>query len=242
MDPTARNSYYIDKNSPIPESVQSFLNAAQAKLPFLSYMLSPKVDQWGRTTGKKDVLVRAFENFLSPGYISTRNETPVDREIAAVYKETGDSSILPRTADKSFQVDGETNRLSAKEYAEYARERGERSYRYINELLSMPEYKALDPDEKAEVIAQMYQAANAEAKKEVDSDYDLPATVIKAYEANKQAGILYGDYYLWKLSLDSSPNQQEVIDALNSMSSLSRSQKRFLFSQRFPNSKQKPFG
>lgn len=242
IDPTARNSYYVDKNSPIPESVQEFLNAAQAKIPFLSFFLSPKVDQWGRTSGKDNALVRAFENFISPGYISTRNETAVDKEIAKIYKETGETGILPRTADKYFKADGETKRLSAQEYTKYAQERGKRSFEYINQLLSNPGYQKLDPDEKAEVIQQMYRAANAEAKKEVEPDYDIPNTVIKAYEANKQAGILYGDYYLYKMGLESTPNQQEVIDALNSIGSLSKSQKRFLFEQRFPNAKRKPFG
>ena len=242
IDPTARNSYYVDKNSPIPESVQEFLNAAQAKIPFLSFFLSPKVDQWGRTSGKDNALIRAFENFISPGYISTRNETAVDKEIAKIYKETGETGILPRTADKYFKADGETKRLSAQEYTKYAQERGKRSFEYINQLLSNPGYQKLGPDEKAEVIQQMYQAANAEAKKEAEPDYDIPNTVIKAYEANKQAGILYGDYYLYKMGLESTPNQQEVIDALNSIGSLSKSQKRFLFEQRFPNAKRKPFG
>lgn len=241
IDPTARNSYYIDKKSPIPPAVQKFLNTAQAKIPFLSFFLSPKIDQWGRTSVKENVLVRAFENFISPGYISTRNETPVDKEIAKIYKETGETSILPKNADKYFTVDGETNRLSAKEYTEYAQERGQRSFKYINELLSNSDYQKLNADEKVEVIQLMYQVANAEAKKEVEPDYDIPKTVIKAYEANKQAGILYGDYYLYKMGLDSNPNQREVIEALNK-TGLSKSQKQFLFEQRFPKSKRKPFG
>ena len=131
--------------------------------------------------------------------------------------------------------------MSAQEYTKYAQERGKRSFEYINQLLSNPGYQKLDPDEKAEVIQEMYQAANAEAKKEVEPDYDIPNTVVKAYEANKQAGILYGDYYLYKMGLESTPNQQEVIDALN-RSGLTRAQKRYLFHQRFPNAKQKPFG
>ena len=241
IDATPRNSYYLDKNSPLPESVQRFLNTAQAKIPGLSYLLAPRVDQWGRSTGKDSVILRAFENFISPGYLSVRTETPVDREIAEVYRETGEAGILPKTADKSFQADGETRRLSAQEYTKYAQERGKRSFEYINQLLSNPGYQKLDPDEKAEVIQEMYQAANAEAKKEVEPDYDIPNTVVKAYEANKQAGILYGDYYLYKMGLESTPNQQEVIDALN-RSGLTRAQKRYLFHQRFPNAKQKPFG
>lgn len=241
IDATPRNSYYVDKNSPLPESVQRFLNTAQAKIPGLSYLLAPRVDQWGRSTGKDSVILRAFENFISPGYLSVRTETPVDREIAEVYRETGEAGILPKTADKSFQADGETRRLSAQEYTKYAQERGKRSFEYINQLLSNPGYQKLDPDEKAEVIQEMYQAANAEAKKEVEPDYDIPNTVVKAYEANKQAGILYGDYYLYKMGLESTPNQQEVIDALN-RSGLTRAQKRYLFHQRFPNAKQKPFG
>ena len=102
IDATPRNSYYLDKNSPLPESVQQFLNTAQAKIPGLSYLLAPRVDQWGRSTGKDSVILRAFENFISPGYLSVRTETPVDREIAEVYRETGEAGILPKTADKSF--------------------------------------------------------------------------------------------------------------------------------------------
>lgn len=240
IDPTVRNSYYIDKTSVIPEGVQPFLNMIQSKIPGFSYLLSPKVDQWGRTTNKENVVLRAFENFISPGYISTGNETPVDKELAEIYEETGEKSVLPSYADKSFQVDGETYRLSSKEYAEYAQAKGQLSFQLINELLSNPTYQRLDADEKVEIIGQMYQAANAAAKKEINDDYDLPTTVIKAYEANKQAGILYGEYYLWKMSLDDTPNMQEVVDALN-RTRLTKTQKKFLFAQRFPRSKNNPF-
>ena len=240
IDPTVRNSYYIDKTSVIPEGVQTLLNTIQSKIPGFSYLLAPKVDQWGRTTNKENVVLRAFENFISPGYISTRKETPVDKELAEIYEETGEKSVLPSYADKSFKVDGETYRLSSKEYTEYAQAKGQLSFKLINELLSNSDYQKLDVDEKVEIIGQMYQAANAEAKKEVNSDYDIPNTVIKAYEANKQAGILYGEYYLWKMSLDSTPNMQEVIDALN-RTNLTKSQKKFLFAQRFPQSNNNPF-
>lgn len=240
IDPTVRNGYYIDKTSVIPEGVQTLLNTIQSKIPGFSYLLAPKVDQWGRTTNKENVVLRAFENFISPGYISTRKETLVDKELAEIYEETGEKSVLPSYADKSFKVDGETYRLSSKEYTEYAQAKGQLSFKLINELLSNSDYQKLDVDEKVEIIGQMYQAANAEAKKEVNSDYDIPNTVIKAYEANKQAGILYGEYYLWKMSLDSTPNMQEVIDALN-RTNLTKSQKKFLFAQRFPQSNNNPF-
>ena len=240
IDPTVRDSYYIDKTSVIPEGVQTLLNTIQSKIPGFSYLLAPKVDQWGRTTNKENVVLRAFENFISPGYISTRKETPVDKELAEIYEETGEKRVLPSHADESFKVDGETYRLSSKEYTEYAQSKGQLSFKLINELLSNSDYQKLDVDEKVEIIRQMYQVANAEAKKEVNSDYDIPNTVIKAYEANKQAGILYGEYYLWKMSLDSTPNMQEVIDALN-RTNLTKSQKKFLFAQRFPQSNNNPF-
>lgn len=58
--------------------------------------------------------------------------------------------------------------------------------------------------------------------------------------ADQTAGTLYGEYYLWKLSLDGSLKQQDVIDALN-RTHLSKAQKRFLFEQRFLEAKQNPF-
>lgn len=240
IDGTQRNSYYIDKTSPVPENVQKFLNAVQAKIPGLSFMLEPKVDQWGRQSDEKPPVLRAFENFISPGYSSTAKVTDVDEEIKKIYEATGEASVLPSTAKKNMMVDGETYKFEPKEYTEYAKERGQKAFTYINQLLGNSEYQKLSVDEKVEVVSWMYQYANAEAKHEVNSDYDIPQTVIKAYEAYNQANILYGQYYLWKMNLGDSPNQQEVIDALNK-SSLTRVQKGYLFAQKFPKSKRKPF-
>lgn len=240
IDGTTRNSYYVDKNSPLPESVQRFLNSAQTKLPGLSFLLSPKVDQWGRTTNKDNVVLRAFENFISPGYISTRNETPVDKEISKLYDSTGETGILPSYASKSFTSQGETVRFTAPEYADFSKKRGQLSYDTINSILSDPDYQKLSADDKAELIRDIYGLSNAIAKSEVSDKYSLAKQYVKAYEAKKQAGIFYGDYLLYKLSLESTPTQQEVIDALN-QTNLTKEQKRFLFKQRWPDSKNNPF-
>ena len=64
-------------------------------------------------------------------------------------------------------------------------------------------------------------------------------TVIKAYEAHKETGVSYADYFGYKLSLDDYPTQKEMISALNS-SNLTKSQKSYIFEQRYENSKNNP--
>ncbi|MEG0340183.1 MAG: hypothetical protein RR573_09730, partial [Oscillospiraceae bacterium] len=63
-----RRTYYIDKNSEIPAGAQKFIQKQQAKIPFASQSLPPRLDQWGRKDVEPNIAMRVFENFLSPGY------------------------------------------------------------------------------------------------------------------------------------------------------------------------------
>lgn len=195
VDDIKRNAYYKDKNSNLPEFMNSFIQQTAAKIPFASRMLPEKIDRWGRTERYGRLPERVLENFVSPGYYSNNKSTWTDDKLMELYEKTGDSAILPDVAKKSFMVDGKTKYLSADEYVKYSKELGQMSYKYITEFLKAP--NTMDAETKADVIKALYEYSNAKAKEKV-SDYELPVkynNVEKAVKRGMSPAAYYYNYY-----------------------------------------------
>lgn len=196
IDDTTRTTYN-DKNSPLPNVVQSTLQKAQAKIPFANQLLQPRLDNWGREEKKESAtnyIVSALENFVSPGYISKVNTTKVDTELQILYDNTGEN-VLPPNVNKYWTYNKETVNLSAEEYYKYKKERGEISYKYIEQALNNNNFKSLSDDLKVDVIKKVYEYANAKAKYNTSTKYDLNDTARKVYNAEKK-GINPVDYFI----------------------------------------------
>ena len=191
IDNTQRNAYYKDRNSNLPEVIESFINKSAAKIPFVSRMLPEKVDRWGRTQKYGSVPERVLENFASPGYYSKEAPTWTDEKIMTIYKNTGNKSVIPKAADKSFEVNGEMVYLSPDEYVEYSKTKGQLSYKYVTEFLKIP--ANIDDETKVEIISAIYEYSNAKAKEKV-SDYELTAKYQKVDDAMKK-GTSPAKYY-----------------------------------------------
>lgn len=196
IDGTRRNSYYVDQNSQLPQTLQIALQKNMAKIPFASKLLTPYVDAWGRESEQKPAALRAFENFLSPGYLSKTRTTPADDLIKDLYLQTGNSAILPSNAQKSFLVDGERVRLTAAQYAQASKVRGQTAQGLIAGLGKLPAFAGLESADKEKVISDAYSYATAIAKQQV-SDYQPDGWIEKAQEA-KRAGIPVETYLLYK--------------------------------------------
>ena len=198
IDPKER-MWYTDKNSKTFDSFsQGVINNVKSKIPGLSFTQAPKIDPWGRTVTRGGVGERILENFISPGYYSEIEYSDVDKELKNLFIST-DESVLPKTANESFPVNGETKYLTADEYVTYAKAKGEYSFDYINEFINSSKYKKLSDEEKAEVIKNLYKFADAKAKTTV-SDYDLLAKgsnykTVTLWERNGKSVI---DYYIFK--------------------------------------------
>lgn len=81
IDPV-RRGVYVDKNEDMPAAFQRFFQSnIKAKLPFTNQSLQPRLDAWGRESAPKSLPLRAFENFVSPGYISMGQTTPADKAV-----------------------------------------------------------------------------------------------------------------------------------------------------------------
>lgn len=192
IDPKTRNAYYNDKNSGVPEFLSQTVRSAMSKTPFLQSKLPERIDAWGRNSGEgQGLFERAAENFFSPGYYSKSKTTEVDKLIQQIYKETGDSSILPGNAGKSFKHNNETYYMSAEEYVTYAKTRGQTAYSIIDELRQSSAFNKLSADDKAACIDDAYTLAAAIAKSGTNSGYSMEENAAKwqreAYESGSYA-------------------------------------------------------
>lgn len=193
IDGTRRTAYH-DKNSGVPQWIDEFAQKQAAKLPGATYLLQPYIDAWGRESEPKPIMQRAFENFLSPGYISKRNVTPADEAIGGLYEATGERSVLPTYANKDFTVDNEKLNLSAQQYTDFARQRGQTAKGLIEAVARQKEYQNLALSDQVAIISDIYAYANAIGKTGV-SGYQLDGWVKNAYEA-QQAGVPLETYLL----------------------------------------------
>lgn len=184
IDSKRRNSHYVDKNSKVSSFSQGILNTAKSKIPGLEMTNAEAVDAWGRTESNGNLLQRIFGNFFSPGYASSVDYDETANELLRLHRtETvqndDDLHVLPKTATKSFAVNGETKYLTADEYEKFAKAKGQYSYDYVSKFLNGSAYKKLTDEERAAVITKLYGYATAKAKSEV-SDYDV--SEVSAYK------------------------------------------------------------
>ena len=228
IDPVRRSTYTSSGDS-WPKLLSDPTQKAAAKIPFASTKLQPYVDQWGREQVNDNLASRAFQNFLSPGYYSEVEQTRVDEEVERLYETNGDSGVLPGYAPKYFYVDKKRVDLSADEYTELAKDKGQRAYKYLLDMIDTSAYKKLDDTEKANAVKRVYELALAQAKEKV-SDYELEDEYEKIISAQKY-DISPGTYigimvHVGKLEADkhihgdsiSGSKKKKVYEYINSLS------------------------
>lgn len=245
---TTRRSTYGPESFMLTKGMQRTVRKQMAKVPGLSMALQPFIDQWGRVQKNNDganLGAQLMLNMVSPGYLSKKNQTPVDEEILRLQKATGNTSVIPAYAPTVVSFGGQTYAMQPSEYTRYAMNRGQGSYRYIEKLLKNSDYKRLNSASRAEVIQDVYRYSDALAKKEFFQErgiaYQWSDWQEKAYLAQKEAGIPVEVYILLRNSTpDSTPTQAEYAETLRRVS-LSQEQRRYLFNLRWPDSKKNPF-
>lgn len=203
VDDTRRNSYYNDKTTPLPYKVQTALNKNLAKLPIASKTLPAKVNVWGEEmeSGKGGTLGRLAQNMLSPGYYGEMRDTPLDREVLRVYKQTGEGKALPTAPQKYMEYKGARHDLSAKEYEQFAKTKGQTQKALAEKVIGLPIYKNSSDDTKADILQDVYAYGSYVARKEYLPEYEKTGWEQKAYEAKKQ-GIAPETYLQFRYEAD----------------------------------------
>jgi hypothetical protein len=196
-----RRANFVDKSSAVPKTLQKTAQKILGKIPFAENQKIPYIDAWGRTEENDNFLLRAFENFVSPGYVSKIEDDKVNKELAKVYTNTGESGVIPKKAGTSFSVNGKMVYLDADKYVQYATDKGQYSRKYLEEMLLSGLYNGLSSDGKAEAIAFLFSYANAKAKSNV-SDYDYrEVSTYKTAAKLEDAGISPASYAVAKFAM-----------------------------------------
>ncbi len=194
-----RMSTYVDKNKDIPDFWQKLSGKLTGKIPGLNNITGAQIayiDAWGRTEKNADT---ATENVLSqmfsPGYSSTIEETDMEKELLRLYESTGKKSVLISRADKYFNVNGERVDLTSAQYLTYAQTRGQTAFRLMNSLTGSAAYRAMDDEQKAKAVSNVYKYANEIAKETTLRDYEITESwVIKARDAANDYSFPVSDY------------------------------------------------
>lgn len=189
-----RRSNYIDKNSQLSEFSQSAINTAKSKIPGLEATRPEYINAWGQAESNGNIAERIFGNFVSPGYYSDIEYSEMSKELLrlSIEVKSEDVNVFPKTAQKSFEVNGKTKYLTAEEYTKYAKAKGRYSYDYVSEFVNSSEYKKLTDEERAKVISNLYKYANAKAKTEV-SDYDITKSfkTVSQWDKRGKSPVIY---------------------------------------------------
>ena len=184
-------------------------SSVQGKIPFYENEKMAYIDAWGRADTTGSVLVRAFENFLSPGYINANRKTDVEAELERLATALKDTGVMPDRAQKYFTVDKETYAMSQDEYQAHLIDRGQTSYALVNDFLHDRAYDGLTDKERAKVIGYIYDYAAQSAKYHTTEAYERDTWIAELDDYISRGGDAV-DYLTMKVKTSASTTMSEV--------------------------------
>lgn len=188
-DSTQRQTF--EYNAPLKASV----NKIKAKIPGLSKQLAPSVDTMGRDIQKYGDKNNVFNVFLNPANVNSENLSESASEIYRLYKETGDTTIMPRVSPYYINKNGEKTILTSEQRAYYQKTSGKIIEDNVKKLLKNRTYNSLSDEEKSDVINNIVNYSYNIAQKET-LDFDISNAYYKAYQYSKLGNV--SDYYIIK--------------------------------------------
>lgn len=188
-DSTQRQTF--EYNAPLKTSV----NKIKAKIPGLSKQLAPSVDTMGRDIQKYGNKNNVFNVFLNPANVNSENLSESASEIYRLYKETGDTTLMPRVSPYYINKNGEKTILTSEQRADYQKTSGKIIEDNVKKLLKNRTYNSLSDEEKADVINNIVNYSYNIAQKET-LDFDISNAYYKAYQYSKLGNV--SDYYIIK--------------------------------------------
>ena len=200
IDPTVRTTK-SSAASPIGSNLDYYARSLVKKVPGLEATLEPDVNVWGRETKKDGFASWALDfanKFLLPVNVKIANRDSVDEELMRIVESTGDVNILPSDGAKYFTVSGEKYSMTAAQYTEFSKDRGNASYAALKETMNSPAYQNASDEEKASMLENALSAAQKQVNtiwKEklgaFDSNTEKPAEGVKAIQGDYSDPALY---------------------------------------------------
>lgn len=195
LDDTVRKSYVEKGAGQLSSDVNYFLQGAAKKVPGVRNQLQPSIDLWGNEVSNGSAPERVFQSFLSPGFLKAQDNSPATQEIRRLAKATGDSTVYPAAAEKSYTVRGETRTMTGEEYTRYAKAMGQTRKELVEAAVKLPAYKSMSDSEKADYIQNVYKYARETARQQVDPKYEPSAKWIENAKTSKRdIGVSTGEF------------------------------------------------
>lgn len=195
FDDTVRKSYVEKGTGQLSSDVNYFLQGAAKKVPGARNQLQPMVDMWGNEVSNGSAPERVFQSFFSPGFLKAQDNSPATQEIRRLAKATGDSTVYPAAAEKSYTVKGETRTMTGEEYTRYAKAMGQTRKELVEAAMKLPAYKSMSNAEKADYIQNVYKYARETARQQVDPKYEPSAKWIENAKTSKRdIGVSTGEF------------------------------------------------
>lgn len=188
-DSTQRQTF--EYNAPLKTSV----NKIKSKIPGLSKQLAPSVDTMGRDIQKYGGKNNVFNVFLNPANVNSENLSESASEIYRLYKETGDTTLMPRVSPYYINKNGEKTILTSEQRADYQKTSGKIIEDNVKKLLKNRTYNSFSDEEKSDVINNIVNYSYNIAQKET-LDFDISNAYYKAYQYSKLGNV--SDYYIIK--------------------------------------------
>lgn len=196
IDPVRRKTY-ADKNLNIPTWLQYPWERVQNKLPGLSELNMPYLNAWGEEDREDNLLMRIFENFLSPGYVSKTEADSVETELRDISIRAG-TNLIPDLPNQSFSFNNEKINLTAEQYEQYVKTRGSLMHTELERLFATDEYQAMSLGAQASCIKNIQTWADEQGKvsvypektivpKWMDTKDIVPAVIERRASEDKQA-------------------------------------------------------
>lgn len=190
-----RRTTYTESGAPLA-SGSRFLQSVMNKTPGLSMLNEPYVDEWGREETTENLAWRIFNNFVSPGYVSTYETSPMEEELKRLHDSTGED-VFPRTAPKYFSADGVRVSMNAKEHTTYQKTMGQTAYHTLTELTGLASYKKAEDALRIKAIDKAYDYAAEMAKKAVLGKDYTPSALVENIEDVTAAGVRVSEYLMF---------------------------------------------
>lgn len=216
IDDTRRTKYF-DKNEDLPKFAKIIKANTQAKIPLWSQDAPAYIDSFGRTQKTGDTaLSRAFQNMISPGFISKKSNDKVIKELRKMYDKTKDTTLLPPTTLRNVTVNNERIDFTAKQYEQFNKDRGKLTYNTLEKMIQTNLYKKSPEKDKIEMIAKVYNYTNQIAKAK-HFDYEPQKWVLDIQESPLSDGEAIAQY----LEIDNSAEERKEMKAAGKIQDMS---------------------
>jgi hypothetical protein len=143
-----RRSTFGDKNEGFT-GAQKFIQQQMNKIPGLSQKNVPYLNVWGETEDTGNILLRALENAVSPGYIAKKTGGSTEAELKRLH-EAGYEGVLPGMVEKSAKVNDKY--VTADQWVNMQTTRGKTAKAVLDSFIGTEQYNAMTDDERAKFV------------------------------------------------------------------------------------------